>query len=48
MLDALNAIFLQSDFDPMGGMKFIHLEDFLGLIIRLSVHMPFEALHFLA
>ena len=35
MLDALNAIFLQSDFDPMGGMKFIHLEDFLGLIIRL-------------
>ena len=44
MLDALNAIFLQSDFDPMGGMKFIHLEDFLGLIIRLSVHMLFVLL----
>jgi hypothetical protein len=44
MLDTLNAIFLQSDFDPMGGMKFIHLEDFLGLIIRLSVHMLFVVL----
>jgi hypothetical protein len=28
----------------MGGMKFIHLEDFLGLIIRLSVHMLFVVL----
>jgi hypothetical protein len=44
MLDTLNTIFLQSDFDPMGGMKFIHLEDFLGLIIRLSVHMLFVVL----
>ena len=44
MLDTFNAIFLQSDFDPMGGMKFIHLEDFLGLIIRLSVHMLFVVL----
>ena len=44
MLDTLNAIFLQSDFDPMGGMKFIHLEDLLGLIIRLSVHMLFVVL----
>jgi hypothetical protein len=44
MLDTLNAIFLQSDFDPMGGMKFIHLEDFLGLIIRLAVHMLFVVL----
>jgi hypothetical protein len=41
MLDTFNAIFMQSDFDPMGGMKLIHLEDFLGLIIRLSVHMLF-------
>ena len=44
MLDTLNTIFLQSDFDPMGGMKFIHLEDFIGLIIRLSVHMLFVLL----
>lgn len=44
MVDTLNAIFMQSDFDPMGGMKFIHLEDFLGLIIRLSVHMLFVLL----
>ena len=44
MLDTLNAIFLQSDFDPMGGMKFIHLEEVLGLIIRLSVHMLFVVL----
>jgi hypothetical protein len=44
MLDTFNAIFLQSDFDPMGGMKFIHLEDFLGLIIRLAVHMLFVVL----
>lgn len=44
MLDTFNALFLQSDFDPMGGMKFIHLEDFLGLIIRLSVHMLFVLL----
>lgn len=44
MVDTLNAIFLQSDFDPMGGIKFIHLEDFLGLIIRLSVHMLFVLL----
>ena len=44
MIDTVNAIFLQSDFDPMGGMKFIHLEDFLGLIIRLSVHMLFVLL----
>ena len=44
MLDTFNAIFLLSDFDPMGGMKFIHLEDFLGLIIRLSVHMLFVLL----
>jgi hypothetical protein len=41
MLDTFNAIIMQSDFDPMGGMKLIHLEDFLGLIIRLSVHMLF-------
>jgi hypothetical protein len=44
MLDTFNAFFLQSDFDPMGGMKFIHLEDFLGLIIRLAVHMLFVVL----
>ena len=44
MLDTHNTIFLQSDFDPMGGMKVIHLEDFLGLIIRLSVHMLFVVL----
>ena len=44
MLDTFNAIFLQSDFDPLGGMKFIHLEDFLGLIIRLAVHMLFVVL----
>jgi len=44
MLDTLNTFFLQSDFDPMGGMKFIHLEDFIGLIIRLSVHMLFVLL----
>jgi hypothetical protein len=41
MLDTFSAIYLQTDFDPMGGMKFVNLEDFLGLIIRLSVHMLF-------
>ncbi len=41
MLDTLNAFFLQADFDPLGGMEFVNLEDFLALIIRLSVHMLF-------
>jgi hypothetical protein len=41
MLDIFNAIILQSDFDPMGGMKLINLEDLLGLVIRLSVHLLF-------
>ena len=40
-MNLLTALFLQSGFDPMDGIRWIHFEDFLGLIIRLSVHLVF-------
>lgn len=29
------------NFNPMGGVKWINVEDLLGLVIRLSIHMSF-------
>jgi len=40
-MNLLTALLLQSSFDPMDGIRWIHFEDFLGLIIRLVVHLVF-------